>query len=271
MPGRAWRSPVPSSPRTGPDSSPSGTLVLEEYLPGRDTGAFGDYVSVESVVRDGTVLDIAVTGKFPMVPPFRETGRFWPSPLEPAEEHLARDLARRSVEALGIREGLTHTEIKLTPDGPRLIEVSLVELGGGINELSVRSQGLDLIELAGRTALGEHPQLPALYTGRACFQLFHPAPRRPGTLLGIDGSDEVKRIPGVTLHRPYARPGTRFPGGVQTLELDIVMGEARDLAELAVLAKDIESTLRYRFAFEDDTPDTRPTTTEVTGAELGAL
>lgn len=51
------------------------------------------------------------------------------------------------------------------------------------------------------------------------------------------------------------------------------MGEARDLAELAVLAKDIESTLRYRFAFEgdDDTPDTRPTTTEVTGAELGAL
>lgn len=114
---------------------------------------------------------------------------------------------------------------------------------------------------------------PALYTGRACFQLFHPAPRRPGTLLGIDGSDEVKRIPGVTLHRPYARPGTRFPGGVQTLELDIVMGEARDLAELAVLAKDIESTLRYRFAFEgdDDTPDTRPTTTEVTGAELGAL
>lgn len=101
-----------------------GTLVLEEYLPGRDTGAFGDYVSVESVVRDGTVLDIAVTGKFPMVPPFRETGRFWPSPLEPAEEHLARDLARRSVEALGIREGLTHTEIKLTPDGPRLIEVN---------------------------------------------------------------------------------------------------------------------------------------------------
>ncbi|MFD0513215.1 hypothetical protein ACFQ0Q_28370 [Streptomyces aureus] len=60
---------------------------------------------------------------------------------------------------------------------------------------------------------------------------------------------------------------------MQTLELDIVMGEARDLAELAVLAKDIESTLRYRFAFEgdDDTPDTRPTTTEVTGAELGAL
>ncbi|MGW6355192.1 ATP-grasp domain-containing protein [Streptomyces sp. NPDC055092] len=260
-----------------------GTLVLEEYLPGRDTGAFGDYVSIESVVREGTVVDIAVTGKFPMVPPFRETGRFWPSPMEPAEEEQARDLARRSVEALGIRTGLTHTEIKLTPDGPRLIEVN-GRLGGGINELSVRSQGLDLIELAGRTALGEHPPLPALYAGRACFQLFHPAPRRPGTLLGIEGTDEVKRIPGVTLHRPYARPGTRFPGGVQTLELDIVMGQARDLAELAVLAKDIESTLRYRFEFEgddetpdiDDTPDTRPTTTrptttEVTGAELGAL
>ncbi|MFH7334840.1 ATP-grasp domain-containing protein [Streptomyces sp. KHY 26] len=241
-----------------------GTLVLEEYLRGRDCGPFGDYVSIESVVQGGTVTDLAVTGKFPMVPPFRETGRFWPSPLGADEDAECRDLARRAVEALGVRDGLTHTEIKLTPDGPRLIEVN-GRLGGGINELSVRAQKFDLIELAGRVALAERPELPALYQGRAYFQLFHPAPRTPGTLLGIDGADEVKRLPGVTLYRPYARPGTALPGGVQTLELDIVMGEADDVPELAAIAKDVDATLRYRFAFDAQDPR------EVSGAGLGAL
>ncbi|WP_338700467.1 ATP-grasp domain-containing protein [Streptomyces sp. Q6] len=241
-----------------------GTLVLEEYLRGRDCGPFGDYVSVEAVVQGGTVTDLAVTGKFPMVPPFRETGRFWPSPFTADEDDVCRDLARRAVEALGVRDGLTHTEIKLTPAGPRLIEVN-GRLGGGINELSVRAQKFDLIELGGRVALGERPELPAPYTGRAYFQLFHPAPRTPGTLLGIDGADAVKRLPGVTLYRPYARPGTPLPGGVQTLELDIVMGEADDVAELAAIAKDVDATLRYRFAFDAEDPR------EVTGADLGAL
>ncbi|UNO40110.1 ATP-grasp domain-containing protein [Streptomyces sp. MST-110588] len=246
-----------------------GALVLEEYLPGRDLGPFGDYVSVESIVRQGQVTDIAVTGKFPMVPPFRETGRFWPSPLEYEEEERARELARRSVEALGVRSGLTHTEIKLTPDGPRLIEVN-GRLGGGINELSVRALGLNLIELAGRTALGEAVPTPDFYRGRAYFQLFHPAPRRASTLLGIEGVEEVKRNAGVTLYRPYAKAGARLPGGVQTQELDIVMGEAPDVTELATIAKEVEATLRYRFAFADE-PGAAVTESSVTGAELGAL
>ncbi|WP_107655639.1 ATP-grasp domain-containing protein [Nocardia suismassiliense] len=246
-----------------------GTLVLEEYLAGRDCGPFGDYVSIESVVQDGHIHDLAVTGKFPMVPPFRETGRFWPSPLSPDEDEQVRALARQAVEALGVVAGLTHTEVKLTPQGPRLIEVN-GRLGGGINELARRALGLDLIELAGRIALGESVSTPPVYRGQAYFQLFHPAPRLPATLVAVDGVDAVKQLPGVTLHRPYARPGTPFPGGVETREMDIVMGEARDIDELAVLATKVESTLRYRFDFPA-APDAPAHTRTVTAAELGQL
>jgi hypothetical protein len=245
-----------------------GTLVLEEYIGDGDFGPFGDYVSIESIVQAGQITHLAVTGKFPMVPPFRETGRFWPSPLAPEEDERVCELATLAVKALGVTTGLTHTEVKLAPDGPALIEVN-GRLGGGINELAVRATGLNLIEMAGRVALAEPVTPPALYRGRAYFQLFHPAPRVPCRLIGIDGIDQVRRIPGVTLYRPYARPGAELPGGVETRELDIVMGEADDLVELAAIAGAVNSALRYTFDFStQEGPGDERT---VTGAELGEL
>jgi biotin carboxylase len=248
---------------SAPGLRTGGSLVLEEYLPGRDCGPFGDYVSVDSVVQDGEITDLSVTGKFPMVPPFRETGRFWPSPLDPGETAEVRALAGAAVTAVGVRMGLTHTEIKLTPDGPRLIEVN-GRLGGGINELAGRAFGLSLVEVAGRIALGERVEVPDFYTGRAYFQLCHPAPRRAVTVHGIEGTETVRDIPGVTLYRPYARPGTPYPGGVQTLELDIVMGETADVTGLAPVIAKVDSTLRYRFEFAEGDRHT------VAATELGA-
>ena len=83
-------------------------------------------------------------------------------------------------------------------------------------------------------------------------------------LLGIDGNDELKRIPGVSLYRPYARPGTRLPGGVGLQELGIVMGTAADFKELAIIAEEIQSTIGYRFSFADGARSVR-------AAQLGEL
>lgn len=239
-----------------------GSLILEEYLIGRPSEPFGDYVSIEAIVADGHVTDIAVTGKLPMIPPFRETGRFWRSPLGAAEEEDVRNLAKRAVHALGITTGLTHTEVKLTAAGPRLIEVN-GRLGGGINELARRALGIDLIELAGHAALGAPigpiPEMPRT----VYFQVFNPAPRRPCRLTGIDGAEVVRGLPGVSLYRPYVKPGRHLPGGVHTQELDIVIGETADHAALAALAGDIQRSLRFHFVFEGG-----PENVTVTGAEL---
>ena len=59
-----------------------------------------------------------VTGKFALDAPFRETGNFIPSLLEPAEEDEITALAGQVAGALGVEHGCLHTEIKLTPDGP---------------------------------------------------------------------------------------------------------------------------------------------------------
>jgi hypothetical protein len=198
-----------------------------------------------------------------MLPPFRETGHIWPSPLAEYEITQVRELARQAVEALGVRSGATQTEIKLTPGGPRLIEVN-GRLGGNINELSVRATGVNMIEIAARLAVGESIQVPPFYQGRPYFTMFHPAPRRPCMLLGIDGIYDLKRIPGVSMYRPYARAGNRLPGGVGLQEMDIVMGKAANFSELAAIVEKIQHCLGYRFSFADGVRS-------VTAARLGEL
>lgn len=109
---------------TGPEPA----LIVEEYLPGRDDQPLGDYVAVECAV-DGGVVALAVTGKLRLLPPFRETGQFWPARLPADEREEIIDLAVAALEALDVRTGLAHVEIKLTPAGPRVIEVN-GRLGG---------------------------------------------------------------------------------------------------------------------------------------------
>lgn len=81
-------------------------LVVEEFLQGRNTSPFGDYVSVESAAQDGEISHLAVTGKFPM----RERGQFWPSALDPSEAAEITSLVTSALRAVGFTFGLAHTE-----------------------------------------------------------------------------------------------------------------------------------------------------------------
>ncbi|MET9632578.1 hypothetical protein ABZX92_34505 [Lentzea sp. NPDC006480] len=60
-------------------------LMLESLLVGQrwhDDERYGDHASVESLIFDGEVTHLAVTDKYPLAPPFRETGDLLPSILD---------------------------------------------------------------------------------------------------------------------------------------------------------------------------------------------
>jgi biotin carboxylase len=240
-------------------------LVVEEYLRGRPSAPFGDFVSVESAVVSGDVRHFAVMGKFPLAVPFRETGEFWPSHLSDAEEKDIENLARQAIGALRIRSGIVHTEIKLTEKGPRIIEVN-GRLGGDVHTLLRSAAKFSPIELAGQIALGRSIQAPGPSCDRVFFQLNHPAPRRRCQLVAVHGIDEVRSLPGVATYRAYARAGSSLSGGVHTSMLDQVAGHARDHDELARLIPEISRRLRFQLLFDGE-----PSARLVTGAELHAL
>lgn len=224
-------------------------LVVEELLGGRDAGPVGDYVSVESATGPAGTTHLAVTGKFPLTPPFRESGQFWPALLDPADRAAVLDLTTRAVQALGVRVGLTHTEIKLTGRGPRIIEVN-GRLGGHVHELARRACGADLVRLAARLALAKPAAVDELVpSGGVHFQRHGLAPSQAGTFLGVHGAAEVRAMPGVSGYRGFTRVGERLPGGVTTNELDILWGACPDHDAMMRLVEAAAGRLRYEFDF----------------------
>ncbi|MFG2617351.1 acetyl-CoA carboxylase biotin carboxylase subunit family protein [Streptomyces sp. NPDC048507] len=240
-------------------------LVLEQFLAGRASAPYGDYVSVESISCRGVVSHIAVTGKFPLLHPFRETGQFWPAALAEEEERRVLGLAGKAIASLGITTGLTHTEIKLTDAGPRVIEVN-GRLGGYVNDLSLRSAGLDLVRLAGQVALGEAVVAPPVTHGRVVFQYSNQAPPHPCRLDAVTGRRQLRDTTGITGYRALVRPGTCVEGGAMTRDLDLILGEARDHAGMFAVRD--EALRRLSFTF---TPAGSPTPVEVAAPRLPSL
>ncbi|GAA0443929.1 carboxylase [Acrocarpospora corrugata] len=224
-------------------------LVVEECLVGVPSEPFGDYVSVESACAGGRIQTIGVTGKLPLLPPFRENGQFFPDALDDAVRAEVIELTGRTLRALGVRHGITHTEIKITEQGPRVIEVN-GRIGGFINELYLRATGLDLIELAGRLALGEDLEVSARPLAGVFFQQYARPPREATRLTAIEGARTLTRTPGITARRQLVQPGTELPGDGKAVYLDLVVGDAPSHREmLAVLDRGLRG---IRFTF--DTP-----------------
>ncbi|MFE6311709.1 ATP-grasp domain-containing protein [Streptomyces rochei] len=212
---------------TSPGSVQETALVLETFLRGKDCDPFGDYVSVESIVSRGVVSHFAVTGKFPLAPPFREVGQFWPALLEPEEKDAVLDLTGRAIKSLGVACGILHTEIKRTEDGPEVIEVN-GRLGGLIDRLCFTATGINLIQVVGRLALAEHVELPELPLKGVTFQHTTLPPTEGCRLEEIHGAREVRRMEGITTYRPLVAPGSEIDGGVGTHYLDYLCGTAAD-------------------------------------------
>ncbi|MEV6986119.1 ATP-grasp domain-containing protein [Sphaerisporangium sp. NPDC051017] len=138
-------------------SSDSGDWVVEEMLsPGQHPSSpwLGDYCSVETAVSRGRCWHFAVVERLPLTPPFRETGFVAPDSLPGAYRDQVLEVAEAAIHAVGITTGISHVEIKFTPDGPRVIEVN-GRMGGTTGRLLRRASDLDPIRLALEIALDQ--------------------------------------------------------------------------------------------------------------------
>ena len=221
-------------------------FVVEEFLRGRPSGEFGDFVSVESLVVDGVPATLGVTGKFPQLPPFREQGQFFPAHLPPDECAELADLASAAAVALGVRQGLVHTEIKLTGQGPRIIEVN-GRIGGYLAGLYQRATGQDLLALGIAVACGQpvRPRTGAP-VGPIQFLYGNSAPTEGGVLREVRGMDAVRQDPAIIDYITWTPPGTALvPGDAMTRLLDLLYGSAVDHRAVLATIDRCQRHLRY--------------------------
>jgi biotin carboxylase len=182
----------------GPFQDEEGGMILEGYLPTavHRVSRFAPIVSVESYVSGGELHHFAVTGRLPFAEPFRETGSVLPSDLSAELARTAQATAAEAIFALGATCGCFHTEMKFTPDGPRIVEVN-GRIGGGIPEMVELAGGnASVLRLAMDLALGVPRLMQPCYSRIGWRRALTP-PVSANRIEAITGLEELKHLPGV--------------------------------------------------------------------------
>lgn len=183
--------------------SRGGRVLAEEYMGGPE-------VSVESVTSNGETHIITITDKkVTHVPYFVETGHTEPSRLSKDVQDDIRKVALAAIEAVGITDGPSHTEIKVTPNGAKLVEIA-ARLGGDFitSRLVPLSSGVNLNECELDVVLGEEPSWTRTITRGSAIRFI---PAREGLIQSIKGTDEAKSMPGVEEVVLYKKEGDVVP------------------------------------------------------------
>lgn len=169
--------------------SRNGNIVVEEFM-------IGPEVSVETLTVDGRFYLIQITDKITTgAPHFVEMGHTQPSLLDEVTKQKIAIVAKKANEAIGITNGPSHTEIIVTKDGPKVVELG-ARLGGDCitTHLVPLSTGVDMVECCIKIALGEKPNLENKHNKGAAIRFFK---TEKGTIKSISGVEEVQKRPGI--------------------------------------------------------------------------
>jgi biotin carboxylase len=206
-----------------------GGVLCEELVPGPE-------VSVEGYSVDGVFTLVAVTDKV-TDERFLEVGHSQPSAHPASDQQAIAAFVAAALRALGVGEGVSHTEVKLTPAGPVLIETHTRMGGGNIHLLTRRTTGIDLADLTVGFALGEKPQRQPRPTGRGAAVRFLTS--RPGRIASVAVPPLVDGIEDATV---YVAPGAAV--GQRSSSLD-------RLGHVVAVADSAASACRAAEAFRD--------------------
>lgn len=173
------------------DPGAASRVLVEEFLAGPE-------VAYEGLLVKGVMHTLAIFDKpEPLDGPFfAETLYVTPS-LEPdATQAAIAGAARLAARAMGLADGPVHAELRLTRQGPVVIELAARSIGGLCNRALRFGAGLSLEELILSHAAGRDIGHVLERVAEASGVYMLPVPRA-GILREVHGVDEARAIPGV--------------------------------------------------------------------------
>ncbi|MEV0800172.1 ATP-grasp domain-containing protein [Kribbella sp. NPDC050281] len=178
-------------------------FLMEEFLDGPE-------ISVETLSFDGRHVIVAVTDKEVGGAGFVEIGHSQPSGLSAGTLGEVRQLVTGFLDAVGLRNGPGHTEVKLTSRGPRIVE-SHNRIGGDrINELAEIAYGVDMEHYALDAGFGLVEPLTTSPEpqGGAAVRFITP---EPGRVIEVTGVEAVRADPAYVDLQLDVKPGDEVP------------------------------------------------------------
>ncbi|MDQ3578549.1 MAG: ATP-grasp domain-containing protein, partial [Actinomycetota bacterium] len=187
----------------------------------------GPEISVDSDTVGGVTTPLVVAEKQTGLDPyFEEIGHVVPAP-----DHLAPqsvyDLVRDAHALAGLDDVVTHTEVRLGSDGPRIIELN-ARLGGDlIPYLGLLAHGVDLASAAADIALGVTPDIEHGDDGAAAVRFRYPSTDIVLRSISLPGDH-----PGLDTYAPLRAEGARLllppRGFMSRLAAVVVTGADRE-------------------------------------------
>lgn len=197
-------------------------FIAEEFLE-------GDEFSVECFSEAGKHFHVAITQKSKEGAHFVETGHVTPAPISAEQSEQIFAHVEQVLDALGVASGPTHTEVILTPSGPRLVETHLRVGGDDIDNLVQMTTGVDLHELWVRQVLGESVKDDLLNIERSgTAGIRYLIPDEKGEVIKIKGLDDVRNTENVEKVSVLIEEGEKIT--------DLVDSSARALSVMAQAA-----------------------------------
>ena len=165
-------------------------VLVEAFVPGAE-------VALEALLRGGALEVLALFDKPDPLdgPYFEETIYVTPSRHPAALQREIERIVADGARALGLSEGPLHAELRLSPQGPVVLEIAARSIGGLCSRSLRFGAGLTLEEVLVAHAMGL--PLDALRREqRASGVMMIPIPRR-GILHAVRGIEAARAVPNV--------------------------------------------------------------------------
>ncbi|MET8885097.1 ATP-grasp domain-containing protein [Streptomyces rubiginosohelvolus] len=166
----------------------------------------GPEFSVEALSFAGRHVVVAVTEKLTADEHFAELGHAVPARLAGAEQELLTGAVEEFLTVMGVTDGPSHTEIRLSSRGPVVIESHNRLAGGSIVDLVETAYGIDMVGYGAAWPLGLIEPLTAPPVPKAAA-VMRALVREPGVVTAVSGVDEVRSRPDVLAAQVSVRPG----------------------------------------------------------------
>ncbi|MEG8179475.1 ATP-grasp domain-containing protein [Nocardia terpenica] len=196
-----------------------GTAIVEEY-------AAGPEISIDAAVYKGEYLPMFVARKRTGLEPYFEEVGHIVDAADPLLRHAALlDTLARAHRELGVENGITHSEVKLTDRGPLIIEIN-GRLGGDlIPFLGKIATGIDPGEVLVDIATGRRPTLTPTRNAVAGIRFGYPERDCVARAVRVP-----EHAPGLVTAAAMVEPGAelRLPPGGYIARHSFVVCEASD-------------------------------------------
>ena len=207
-------------------------VLIEGYIPGVE-------VSVEGLLSNGELEVLAIFDKpDPLEGPyFEETIYVTPSRLPVAQQAEVLGACADAAQALRLRTGPLHAELRLNEEGAWPIDVAARSIGGLCSRTLEFGASVTLEQLLLSQAIGA-PLETSERGARASGVMMIPIPAA-GRLVAVHGLDEARGVPGIAGVEVTIRRGQRvvpLPEGSEYLGFIFARGDRPEQVEEALRA-----------------------------------